>query len=317
MRPAVKIGLKVALGLALVVGAPALGMWFARMGNDAIAAAVPSASASGALPSRGPTTTSKTPNDFVGVLLPPKMASLSPRVDGRILEVKVKLGQAVRAGDVLVAFDPREMQHNLAMAQAMLAESKAEAAGASSDLVAARKRAARRNATVEVGGQRVALVSGEEAAQAHYEAQSAGARAASAVAKIAQQKANVDQLKLALEETELRAPFDGVVTGINFEAGMTAHTGDLVVRVVGGQGLRTRIAVPEEAAEYIPRRKVRLSLDGKTLFADIDQRGMEVEPASRAFLVEGTVDANREACGGDCAILAGRAVRASLLRDGE
>src|SRR5262249_19249129 len=160
----------------------------------------------------------------------------------------------------------------------------------------------------EVDGKRVSLVSGEEAAQAHFEAQSAGARAASAVAKIAQQKANVEQLKLALEETELRAPFDGVVTAVNFEPGMTAHTRDVVAGVVGGQGLRTRIAVPEEAADYMPRRRVRLTLEGKTLFANIDQRAMEVEPASRSFLVEGVVDTSPTACGGDCAILAGRAV---------
>jgi RND family efflux transporter MFP subunit len=310
-RPRVLLALKILLGLTVFLGAPFLGILIARMGNDASAATMPASSAAPRKAADGPM------NDFVGVLLPPKMANLSPKADGRILAVPVKLGQAVRAGDVLVTFDPRERQHNLNMALAQLASSRAEAAGAAADAAAARKRASRRNATIEVGGQRVALVSGEEAAQAHYEAQSAGAKAVSAWAKIAEQKANVEALKLALEETQLFAPFDGVVTGLNYEPGMTAHTGDVVVRVVGGQGLRARIAIPEESAQFAPRRRARLQLEGKTLLANIDQRAMEVEPASRAILVEGSVLASTEACGGDCAILAGRSVRASLLRDGE
>jgi RND family efflux transporter MFP subunit len=313
LRPKLIIAAKVLGGIAVVIGAPVLGIMLARGGTDATPVAMPSASASA--PGHADETAG-VPNDFVGVLLPPKMANLSPHADGRILSVSVKLGQAVHEGDILVAFDPRARQHDLAMAEAQLAESRAEAAGAGSDLAAARKRAARREATIDVGGQKLALVSGEEAAQAHYEANSAGARAAAAVARIAQQKANVEQLKLALEETALRAPFDGVVTGVNFEPGMTAHTGDIVARVVGGQGLRTRIAVPEEATALVPRKRVRLTLEGKELYASIDQRAMEVEPASRAFLLEGTVELKPDTCGGDCSILAGRAVRATMLRDG-
>jgi RND family efflux transporter MFP subunit len=299
---------------ALVVGAPVLGIVLARARE---AAAHTGPTGSGAAAAAPGLATSPVPNDFVGVLLPPQMANLSPRADGRVLSVAVKLGQRVRAGDVLVIFDPREKQHDLAMADAQLGISRADAAGAGSDLVAARKRAARRNATVTVGGQRIALVSGEEAAQAHFEAQSAAARAASASAKIAEQRAKVQQLRLALEETELRAPFDGMVTAVNFEPGMTAHPGDVVARVVGGTGLRARIAVPEEAVDLLPRHRARLTLDTRALFAAIDQVALEVEPASRSFIIEGPVAVAPDTCAGDCAMLAGRAVRASLLPTAE
>ena len=311
-RRMLRTTLKVLAAIALGVGAPVLGIVLARS-RDAAAAPTSAGSpgANGAAP-----VGEDGPNDFVGVLLPPQMANLSPKADGRVLAVQVKLGQYVHSGDVLVTFDPREKQHDLAMAEAQLQGSHADAAGAASDLAAARKRAARRNATVEVGGQRIALVSGEEAAQAHYEAQSAGARAALASAKIAEQKAKVEQLRLSVEETELHAPFDGVVTGLNFQPGMTAHTGDVVARVVGGKGLRARIALPEEAAALIQRKRARLTLEGRTLLATIDQVSLEVEPASRSFLIEGAVDLGPDTCAGDCALLAGRAVRATLERDG-
>ncbi len=294
------------LALVVLVGAPLVGMLLTRSSEaneapkDALAKAAPTPG--------GP----QVANDFVGVLLPPQMANLSPRADGKVLEIRAKAGQAVRKGDVLVAFDLREREHDLAIAEAQLKVARAEAAGAGSEYMAARKRAARRNATVDVGGQRVALVSGEEAAQSHFEAQSAGARAASAAAHIAEMKARTDQLRLALQESELRAPFDGVVSSINFEPGTTAHTGDIVARVVGGEGLRARIAVPEESASLLHARHARITIDGKVLMAAIDQVTPEAEPASRAFVVEGSVDLRNAGCTSGCSAFAGRPMRAQL-----
>jgi hypothetical protein len=97
---------------------------------------------------------------------------------------------------------------------------------------------------------------------------------------------------------------------------MTAHTGDIVARIVGGQGLRARIAVPEEAASLLKSRHAKITLDDKTLMATIDQVTPEAEPTSRAFVVEGNVDLQgaQAACGGvGCASLAGRPMRAVLM----
>jgi multidrug efflux pump subunit AcrA (membrane-fusion protein) len=125
-------------------------------------------------------------------------------------------------------------------------------------------------------------------------------------------KARVDQLRVALQESELRAPFDGVVSSVSFEPGMTAHTGDVVARIVGGQGLRARIAIPEDAAALLKSRHARITLDDKVLIATLDQVSPEPEPASRAFVLEGSVDSLATSCGNGCAAFAGRPVRASL-----
>jgi multidrug efflux pump subunit AcrA (membrane-fusion protein) len=200
------------------------------------------------------------------------------------------------------------------IAEAQLKQAKADAAAACSDASAARLRAKRRNATVDIGGgKRAGVVSGEELDQARADANSAGAKCSSGVGHIAEVKARVSQLKLQLEQSEIRAPYDGLVTGIYFEPGMTAHNTDVVARVVGGgQGLRARIAVSDDAAPLLKRKNVKLTFEDKTLKAVIDQVAPEVEPASRTFVIEGNVDLDQKACGGDCALLAGRVVRASL-----
>ena len=77
--------------------------------------------------------------EFVGVLLPERMANLSSRADGRLVDVKVKVGQTVRRDQVLATFDVRERQQQLAIAEGQLraASGAASAAGAGTPLRAA------------------------------------------------------------------------------------------------------------------------------------------------------------------------------------
>jgi multidrug efflux pump subunit AcrA (membrane-fusion protein) len=308
-RSALNLAGKVALALAVLVGAPLAGMSLTRLRETSPDASEVSKPANAKAPE-----TSSVPNDFVGVLLPPQMANLSPRADGKVLAVRVKIGQEVHPGEVLVQFDARERREDLAMAEAQLRTARAEAGAAGAAANAARMQARMKSkAAVTINGERVALVSAVESKQSQFDAQSAGANAAAAAARIAEQQAKVEQLRVALEETDIRATFNGMVTAINFEPGMTAHPGDIVARVVGGHGLRARIAIPEEAAMLVGKGRARLTLEGKTLFARIDQVAREVEPASRSFFVEGSVELGPNACEGDCAMLAGRAVRATVF----
>jgi len=299
----------------LFIVAPPIGLWLARDTNITSKMSAPNAVV-GAMPGTTPAAAhaSTLRNDFAGVLLPPRMANIAPRGDGRVESVVAKIGQPVRQGDVILRFDPRQRKHELAMAQAGLRAAQAAAGAAASEMQAAKRRAARRNATVTVNGQAIPIVSGEEAVQAQYDARTASARAGSAGASIAEAQAHVQSIGLALEETEVKAPFDGIVTSIMFEPGMSVHAGEAVARVVGGSGLRVRFAVAEEDVEILrDRRRARIGLEGTTLFATVDQIAPEVEPASRTFVIEGTVDGGEAACGATgCAMVAGRAVRVSL-----
>lgn len=300
--------------LAVLLVAPPLGLYLARdtngtgqrsAKNGVVGAAASAAPAAQLAPPK---------NDFAGVLLPPRMANLAPTAEGRVESVAVKVGQSVRRGEVILRFDPRQKKHELAMAQASLRAAQASAGAASSEMQAARRRAARRNVTVQVNGQAVPLVSGEEAAQAQSDARTASARAGSAGASIAEAQARVESLRLALDETEIKAPFDGVVTTLHFEPGMSVHANETVARVVGGAGLRVRFAVAEEDARILAGRlRARITLEGAVLYANVEQIAPEVEPASRMFFVEGPVAGGDATCGPrGCAMVAGRGVRVAL-----
>lgn len=305
---------KIGAVAALFVIAPPLGLWAARDANSTSQISATNAVV-GATAQVAPIAPKVIHNDFAGVLLPPKMANLAPQSEGRVEAVIVKVGQHVRQGDVLLRFDPRQKKQDLAMATAAMRAAQASAGAAASEMAAASRRAARRNATVTVGGQAIALVSGEEAAQAQSDARTAAARAGSAGASIAEAQARVASLRLALEDTEVKAPFDGIVTALLFEPGMNVHANESVARVVGGgSGLRLRFAVAEEDVAVLQnRRRARITLEHTTLFATIDQVSPEVEPASRMFVVEGPVDGGDAACGpAGCAMVAGRGVRVAL-----
>jgi len=299
--------------LAAVVAVPAFGMTLARR-DEAGGARADEAAPRSAAEDEGAAPDAGAP-DFVAVLLPPRMASLSPRSERKVLEVRARAGDAVRGGSVIVAFDLRDLRHGLESAEGQLAAARAEAAGARAELVAARAKASRRTASIDVRGRRIALVSGEEAAQARFEARGAGARATAAAGRAAASKARVEQLRVALEEGELRAPFDGVLSAVNVEPGMTVRPGEIAARVVGGRGLRARIAVPEESAGLLDARRARLVFGDARLGATIRAVSAEPEPAARVFVVEADVDDAGALCGAGegCPALAGRTVRATLV----
>jgi multidrug efflux pump subunit AcrA (membrane-fusion protein) len=310
-RPEALVKLAVpAIGvLGVAVAAPLTGNWLASLSeSQSNVASLPKASVelvSETAPPRD--------NDFVGVLLPSQMANLTPRADAKIVVVRRKVGEAVAKDDVIVGFDLRDQQHDLAVAEARLKAALADSAAAAADLASDKQRVARRSTGVDVGGRYVALVSGEEAASARSAAESARARLSAAAAHIAEQQARVEQLKVVVQDSEIRAPFAGIVSAINFEAGMTVHPGDVVARVVAEHGLRVRIAVPEERASLLEAHHARVLLDDRTLDADIDQVSPEPEPASRAFMIEGSVRVASARAAEELRAFTGRGVRVSLV----
>lgn len=303
--------------LLTIIGAPIVGV-ITTPKRESVARAADGAEAAAAGAIVKPAASAIATGNFIGVLLPPQMATLSSYAEGRVERIDVKVGQPVKKGQLLLTFDQREAEQALAVAQEDVKAAKMSAGAAWAEANAARGEAKRNSETITYQGQKISLVAGGVAANSQHTASAAAARGASAGAQAAAAKARVGQLKLMLEHSEFRAPFDGVVTQINVEQGATAHGGQPVVRVVGGQGLRAKIAIPEESVGvWLGRRRAQLELDNKTYWAIIDQVSPEVEPASRTYFIEGPLAATADVCGGDCALLAGRPVRATLISDKE
>src|SRR5437762_3689046 len=64
--------------------------------------------------------------DLSGTLLSPDQAKISSEVAGIIREVRVQLGTEVKAGDVLVKLEPRELQFALDRAESALRQVEAQ-----------------------------------------------------------------------------------------------------------------------------------------------------------------------------------------------
>ena len=178
------------------------------------------------------------------------IVSVSPQVNGQVVQVFVRNGAKVRRGDLLFRIDPQPYRVALEQAQAQLANAQLQtqvlrttAAGTSGDITGAEANLAiKRNA---LGRQQALLRQGfttkadyedalNEVRTAETQLADARARAANASAavapgqqpQIAQAQAAVDKARLDLERIDVRAPMDGVIENADkLQVGQMAVTG--------------------------------------------------------------------------------------------
>lgn len=135
---------------------------------------------------------------------PDRIATVRAEVNGRVIEVLAERGSAVSKGDVLVKLDPQDRHEQLAFAKALL-------------------------------GQRETEFNGIEALKKQgYQAQTA---LAEAQANLESARAQVSQLELALENSVVVAPFDGVLNERVVEVGDYLREGDEIATIVDLQPL--------------------------------------------------------------------------------
>jgi RND family efflux transporter MFP subunit len=247
---------------------------------------------------------------FVGVLVPPQTVNLSSRLDGKLASVNVQLGQMVHRGDLLASLDKTLGKHDLATARATARAARAARAAAQVEVQRARDKVDRRDDAVMVGKETVALVSGEEAAQAKFDRDSALAKLVASSATANEQEHHAAQAATLLQEHELRAPFDGMIAGRYVDPGAYVKAGEAVVRVVAVTGIIARFGVSEERVrELTVGQPVKVLVDAQTFDARVDRISPEIESASRTVLVEASSPAIDGLCRSACNGLAGRIVR--------
>jgi membrane fusion protein (multidrug efflux system) len=185
------------------------------------------------------------------------IVSVSPQVNGQVVQVFVRNGTKVKRGDLLFRIDPKPYRVALEQAQAQLANAQLQtqvlrttAAGTTGDITGSLANLAiKRNA---LGRQRALLMKGfttkadyedalNEVKTAETQLADARARAANATAavapgeqpQIAQARAAVDKARLDLERTDVRAPMDGVIENADkLQVGQMAVTGIGMVSLV-------------------------------------------------------------------------------------
>jgi len=152
-------------------------------------------------------------------------ASVSSESNGlRLTEVRVNVGDVVKAGDVLAVFSADTVNADLAQAQAALQEAQANAADAAANAARAR--------TLQNSG----ALSAQQISQYNTAEQTANARIASAKAALASQQ-------LRLKYTKVVAPDSGVISARTATVGAVSAPGTELFRMIRQGRLEWRAEV--------------------------------------------------------------------------
>src|SRR5688500_14050304 len=143
---------------------------------------------------------------LVGNLIGEATVQVVPRANGRLQSVEVKLGDAVRRGQVIARVDDREIQEQVRQAEASYQVSQASIRQRDADLKLAKTNLDRSRSLYE---RQLLPQQTFDDTQARYEA--ALAQVDLARAQFEQAKARLDELKITLSNTRIVSPVDGFV----------------------------------------------------------------------------------------------------------
>ena len=215
------------------------------------------------------------------------IVSVSAQVTGPVIEVDVKNGDHVKAGDVLFKIDPAPFQVALEQAEGQLAAAKlqttqlkTQAAGTGADITGEQANLAiqqhaldRQSALLKQGfttraDYEDALNKVKEAEQQVADAKARAANAQAAIApgqqpSIQQAQAAVDKAKLDLERTVVRAPMSGEVANADkLQVGQMAVQGLGMLSVVHSNGAWVEANFKEkQLTRMVPGQKAEVTID--------------------------------------------------------
>jgi RND family efflux transporter MFP subunit len=182
------------------------------------------------------------------------------RAGGKLIERRVDVGQAVRAGQPLARLDAADYQLAVEAAAEQLRAAEVDAAQSASDAA----RFARLLADGSVGA------ADQERLQAKADA---------AAARVAQARRQLDLARNRSAYTQLSAPFDGVVTAVRAEVGQVVAEGQPVFQLARDRELEVLVDIPEALAADLRERAatVRMGRDAAQAL-----RLRELAPAAAA-----------------------------------
>lgn len=215
------------------------------------------------------------------------IVSASAQVTGPIIEVDVKNGDHVKAGDILFRIDPAPFQVALEQAEGQLAAAKlqtaqlrteaagtgADIAGAQANLAVKQKAFARQEALLKQGFTTRADYDSafNDLRTAEAQLGDAKAKAANAQAAIApgeqpsveQAQAAVDKAKLDLDRTTVRAPMSGDIANADrLQVGQMAVQGLGMLSLVHSNGAWVEANFKEkQLTRMVPGQKATITID--------------------------------------------------------
>jgi RND family efflux transporter MFP subunit len=217
------------------------------------------------------------------------MANIYARVSGYISKRYVDIGDRVKTGDLLVEISAPEIDHQLAQAEATLAQNKAAVAQILANKELARVTAEREGPLVRKG-----FESKLQGDTNRLNLQAQEAQVAVAKANVAAQEAQVKVARQQKKYLSVLAPFDGVVTKRNVNIGDLvqgdATSGTFMFTVMESEVIRTQVYVPQDQAFGLApgvKAVVRVpELPGRTFPGTVTRVADALQPGTRTLLAE-------------------------------
>jgi RND family efflux transporter MFP subunit len=238
--------------------------------------------------------------ELPGSIQPIAEAPVLARADGYIKQRLVDIGDRVKGGQPMAEIEAPEMDEQIRQAKAALQQAQAGVNQAQANLKKGQSDAelsrvsAQRYASLMSQG--VVAKQDNDRYQAEYRSAVAGVQAleeAIAVQRsnVAAAEASVARLERMQSYLTVKAPFDGVVTLRNVDAGALVTTGStLLFRVAQNATLRTYVNVPQSNASGVrvgQAAQVSVSnLPGREFAGAVVRTANALDPASRTLLVE-------------------------------
>jgi len=208
----------------------------------------------------------------VGTIRAVHEISIGSKLQARVVKVDLKAGQKVKAGDVLVRLDDKDLQAKLDQAQAAV------------DLAEAVQTQAAADEKRDAG-----LVQTNAVSRQQYE--SAVTALKSATAQLRRAKAAAEEAQIMLQWATITSPIDGTVIDKKIQAGDMVNAGQVLLTLFDPKRMQLIASVRESLGRRLePGDPIDVQLDAlkKTCTGTISEVVPEAQSASRAFQVKVT-----------------------------
>jgi RND family efflux transporter MFP subunit len=198
--------------------------------------------------------------NYLGIVEPVRLANVSARLTAAVERVLIDEGTRVKAGDLLITLDSRDIEQDIAAAQARIAQAKADLAGnhatveSLSQSLSYWQREAQRDKTL-AEKKDIAASQAEATADKVNEFKGrlqAGREKSSAIGNLIQSlEKSKDQLETKASYCTITSPYDGVVSRRDVDPGDLAAPGKILMVVEDRTQLKVALSVPQGDVEHL------------------------------------------------------------------
>jgi RND family efflux transporter MFP subunit len=235
-----------------------------------------------------------------GTMQPITEAPILARADGYLKKRVVDIGDRVRAEQVLAEIDAPELDQQIRQAEAAVEQAQAAVEQAQANLE--QGKANRDLAQITADRWKALFARGvvprqdSDQYQAQFAAQNANVQALEKAvsaqrSNVTAAKANLGRLQEVQNYRIVKAPFDGVITVRNVDAGALVSAGNtLLYRIAQTETLRTYVNVPQANANSVhvgqPAVLTVSNFPGRSFRGKVTRTAKALDPATRTMLVE-------------------------------